>query len=131
MPTKEPTPPPPHTDAIRMSETKIGQDFDRQNAFFGLTQFAALWISFKKSDCEGIDARFEIKEPLTVQFVIRKGNYHCELVYDLPDVFHCTERITVDIKVAIWKMRGQYSPANAQNVSGIPTSPPPPRKTEG
>jgi hypothetical protein len=132
MPTKEPTPPPPpDSENMRISATKIGQNFDCENAFFGLTQFAAWWIDFKKSECEGIDARFEIKEPLSVEFVLRKGHYHCKLPYDLPGMLSCTHKITLDIQVAIWKLRGQESSPYVPNWGERPNSPPAPRKREG
>jgi hypothetical protein len=83
------------------------QAYECANALFGLAQFAAWWTDFKKSYCEGIEASFEIKERLQVEFRFKRYLYNFSLRCDLTSVTGdwVDGHLLLNLQVGIWKLR--------------------------
>jgi hypothetical protein len=83
------------------------QAYECANALFGLAQFAAWWTDFKKSECEGIEASFEIKERLQVEFRFKSYWHYASLRCDLTSLTGdwVDGHLLLNLQVGIWKLR--------------------------
>jgi hypothetical protein len=127
------------------------QTYECANALFGLAQFAAWWTDFKKSECEGIEASFELKDNLRVEFLLTwsfyKFKFACYLTNLTPNLID--GHVLSSLQVGIWKLRNaektarelgtyhfndatEYTNNVSSNVPGIgnpPAKPTPPRNS--
>jgi hypothetical protein len=149
----EERPSPDHAKFAGALAQEDDQAYESANALFGLTQFAAWWIDFKKSYCEGIEASFEIKEGLQVEFLFKRYLYHVKLRYYLKETSltgHWRHgHFSSDLQAAIWRLRNAEKTAReratfhfndataytnnvSSNVPGLgnpPAKPTPPRNS--
>jgi hypothetical protein len=105
MPTEQPNER-IESEFIQRQTKKLDWNYECQNALLCLAQFAGWWTDFKKSDCDGIKASFEIKDARTVEFQFQIDHHRCKLVYDLFDALSDTDKIRLEFEVAMWKLRG-------------------------
>jgi hypothetical protein len=96
-----------HQKFAKKLAREYDQTYECANALFGLAQFAAWWTDFKKSECEGIEASFEIKEGLRVEFLLERYPYNVKFVYDLTRLTGSGTdgHFILNLQVAIWKLR--------------------------
>jgi len=107
--TKHPEerPSPDHAKFAGALAKEHDQAYECANALFGLAQFAAWWTDFKKSECEGIEASFELKDNLKVEFFLKLSFYEFRFACDLTNLtLHlCDGHVLMNLQVGIWKLR--------------------------